>query len=620
MAGVLLLINKHEKQKVDFDNIKNRLKNNTQKAFSEFYPAIHFREPNKNCFLVEFRKNNDNIKFTHSENNSWLSFEGTVFALNKTKAYNAKELLQLYFSDKQNFANQLDGHFVLKLYDANEDKYLIINDFIKNKTNFWCETEDYFMFTPFALTTAVIKNPVPDPEAINEFLWRYYILSERSILTGVRRLLPASEYKISNKKLSRHTYWDWPTNYTNVCFEDAVDRMVESMKESARLVSETFGKPCIDFTMGQDTRQVISAYTNQKINFTTSIFGKSDFYEVQRIREIAEQFGIEYHNIQLEKDYTDNLWQHFKSSVILSSCEEPGYLIGRLIYMRQQQSKLAQISLNGMDGHFYKNGLWDELYTFNLYREPKNFNVNSFLKLRALSKKYPDHIFNTHFLQIKRNSELYFREIINASIKNYLDSPVSIQVDRFDLYHWLNFTTVSNNSGNLVHNSISPLLLRRNLEFALQIPVKWKFNLSKFQRAVVYKLDPELAKLKTDFAGVNMVPKNVFTIIPFYFRYFYFQTERLRKKMLSKLGFNVVTHLQEAWDYLPLYQKLINITGFKENLKIKDMVLSSILDETEWEKYIAEFYTNDNQNFEKYEFLFKLVSVEYFLREAEKWN
>ncbi|MFW6275067.1 MAG: hypothetical protein ACOC2M_00375, partial [bacterium] len=604
MAGTLLLINKRNADDREFSQKKNDLQQKVEKVFGKFYQRILIHTPTQNSFLIEFR-NDDEAKFVKDGEGNWLTYEGTVFALNQTHTYSAHELLALYFQDKQKFPNQLDGHFVIKLYDVREDKYIVVNDFIKNKTNFLCETDRYIMFSPFALTTGIIKKPELDLEAFNEFLWRYYILSERSMLKGVTRLKPASVYQFRKNSLIREKYWEWPKKYTQVPFKEAVSRTVESMKETARLISGRFGKPCIDFTMGQDTRQVISAFTNQGIDFTTSIFGKTDFYEVQEIKEIARELDIENTNIQLNSDYTENLWQHFKDSILLGSCEEPGYLIGRLIYMRKQQSKLAKVLINGMEGRFYKNGLWDEMYTFNFYREPKEFNVDMFLRMRALSKDFPDTFFKNEYLEVKKYSQHYFRNIILKTIKNYKNSPVSIQVDYFDINHWFNFAVVSNNSGNLIHNSISPLMLRRNLEFAVQVPVKWRFNLSRFQRAVVYRLDPELAKIKTDFAGVNMVPKNIFTIVPFYCRYFYFQSEKLRKKVMTKMGIPVKSHLQEAWDYQPLYRKLLSDESFRKNLNYENMHLKKIIREEEWNHFIKKYDNPEKTGLSDYEFLFK---------------
>ena len=611
MSGTILLLNKNSNH---FGEITGRVERQTQKLFSQFFDIITAKKRNKNELLIELKQDGKEY-FYEDKSGNWLSYEGIVFELNNTRMCNAEELLNAYKKlGEYKFANSLDGHFVIKIYDSLEQKYLIINDFIKNKTNFICETDDLIMFTPFLNTVGLIRDTELDTHSFNEFMWRYYILSERTMLKNVQRLSPASIYTITIDKILKKSYWDWPHQYTDLTFNECVERMVSSMQETARLINYSLGKPCIDFTMGQDSRQIVSAFTNQNLPFVTATFGKKNFYEVKKIGEIADRHHIENHSIELQDNYQENIWEYFKNAITLGSCEEPGYMLGRILYMRGQYTQYGNASINGMDGHFYKNGLWDEFYSFNLYREPKKFKIDMFLKLRALSKNYPEEIFKNDFLSIKNNSSQYFSHIVEKAINNYLDSPVSMQVDRFDLYHWLNFAITANSSANTLYTSLSPLLLRRNLELALQIPVKWKFNLSKFQRAVVYKLDPLLAKERTDFGGVTMTPKNIFTYIPFYFRYFYHQSGRFRNKIKIKLGLNVVTHLHEAWDYLPIYKKIFENVDFKESIKYKNMHLSAIITEDKWNSFLKKFKNKDFQTIDNYEFLFKIASVEYFLR------
>ena len=616
MAGTLLFINKNKQNIQEFTSKVEQLKKYTKNIFGEYLNYIIFHNLNYNSFLIEFRQDSRE-KFYIDKQGNWLTYEGTVFALDETKIYSADELLNLYKKiGEEKFANKLDGHFVIKIYDAPKDRYLIINDFIKYKTNFICETDNFIMFTPFLIATGIIKKPELDLYAFNEFMWRYYILSERSMLKDVKRLSPATIYCYQNKRLDKKTYWEWTHRFTDLTFKACVEKTVESMKESARLINKSFKKPCIDFTMGQDSRQVVSAFTNQKLPFVSMIYGKSNFYEVKNVKKMAEKFNFENKNIQLVSNFLNHIEDYFEKAIVIGNCEEPGYMLGRILHMREQYKEFGDVSMGGNVGYFYKNGLWDEMYTFNFYREPKKFNIDMFLKLRALSKNYYDKIFTPNYLKIKNESKEYFKQIIKNSIKDYLKSTVSIQVDRFSLYHWLNFSVAGDNAINTIFNSISVLLLRRNLEFAIQIPVKWKFNLSKFQRAVVYRLDSELAKEKTDFGGVNMTPKNVLTYIPFYFRYFYFQSTRFRNKIKTKLGMKVVTHLQEAWDYLPIYKSLFQDANFQKNLIYENMYLSEIIKEDEWNNLLDNYKNNDNLSLNDFEYIFKIISVEYFMKKA----
>lgn len=618
MAGTLLLIAKHPRAKKVLGEYKKCLQDFHLHYFKDYFREIRYSQPDSSSLLVEYRQDKKD-KF-YSSNDGWLTYEGTIFHLNETKTLQATELFKDYLEKGDEIFSQLDGTYVIKLYDARTQQHKIVNDFIKNKTNYFCSTDDFVLYTPYLVTTALIHKPEIDPDALNEFMWRYYILSFKTMLKDVQRLQPASIYCCSNAKTEINNYWSWPKSYSRLNFNKSVEKMAGSIKETARLINNEFKTCCIDFTMGQDSRQVIASFTSQNLPLITATFGSSDFYEVANVKKMADRHDIKNNNVQLSEDFYNNVWSVFTKAILLGSCEQPGYLLGRILYLKEKYKEWARVSLNGVDGHFYKNGLWDEQYLLNFYRQPKEFNIDLFLKLRALSKKYPDNLFSEDFLAIKNQSKDYFRQVIKQSLRGYQDAPVSIQIDKFDLAHWLNFALAANSATNSIIPHLSPLLLRRNLEFALQIPVKWKFNLSKFQRAVVYTLDKNLAREKTDFAGVNMIPKNIMTYPAFYIKYFYFQSARFRKKIKSKLGFKTVTHLQEAWDYLSVYKKLFE-TPEMQSLVKDNTLYNSYLNQSEWHRLNQNLKEKKYQTMENFELSFKISSIEFFLQTAsDLWH
>ena len=135
MAGVLLLQNKTSQSLDNFNKKTDRIKRYALNKFSPHFKKIQFKQPSDNTFLMLFQKDN-NEKFSRDNEGNWLAFEGVVYALNETKKFNAKELLEFYKMNKDDFPNLLDGHFVIKLYDSRRCEILVLNDFIKNKTNF----------------------------------------------------------------------------------------------------------------------------------------------------------------------------------------------------------------------------------------------------------------------------------------------------------------------------------------------------------------------------------------------------------------------------------------------------------------------------------------------------
>ena len=615
MAASCLIIQKKGGDRKRFETIRSSAESLVNSHLRKYFKSIQYTSPDENTLLIQFLKD-DKLKFTNDDL-GWIHFEGTVFSLNETKLHSIHSLWDTYQASENidDFANSLDGHFVIKIYDAQKKTYFVINDFIKDKTQFYTENDDCFFYSTFSYLSALVNKPIIDKHAVNEFMWRYYILTERSLLEDTKRMMPASVHQISSDHVEINKYWSWPRSFSTRSFKEQVDEAKDNMRETARLLGENF-KVHLDFTQGQDSRQNIAAFLEQKQEFTTSIFGKSSFEEVRRTSEIASRYNIKHHTLVLEEDYLEDPLQHFDRAIYLGSGEEPGHQLGRILYMRQKQGQLGNAVCNGMDGHFYKNGLWDEMYTFNFYREPKSLPVDMFLDLRMLSQDYSTDIFTEDIKQLKKDSRNYFHAMITGSVKDMVNAPVSMQVDKFDLSHWLNFTLVANSASNTLINAFSPLLFRRNLELALQVPVKWKFNLSKFQRALVHGLHPELAAEPTDFSGVNMTPKNILTYIPFILRYAWHQSGRLRNKVLRKIGFHPKTHLQEAWDYSNVYHTLFSQILKDDRTTITNMKIKSLLNKESWNDF-TDSLISKNEKLSTYEYFFKVMSLDKYYQIAE---
>ncbi len=620
MAGVLLLQNKSNQSVSDFNIKCEQLKKHTLKKFGDSFQNILFKQPNTQTFLTLFLKDNHE-KYIEDAQGNWLAYEGIVYALNETKQHNAASLLDLYKSKKENFANQLDGHFVIKLFDAAQNKTIILNDFIKNKTNFWLETKTEFMFTPFLLLSAVIQKPEIDKEAFNEYLWRYYIMSGRSMLKNVARLKGAMVYTIAGDNLTQQSYWEMPHQYTKLSYKEALKKLINSFKETAKLIHCDGRKPLIEFTMGQDSRTLLAAFKNQDIPFSTAIYGKEDFHEVVGVKKMAERLNFKTRHVQLLDSFLETPWQDVKNSILLGSAEEPAYLMGRILHMRRQYLKFSEgLAINGVHGRFYKDGTWNEMYLMNFYREPKSFKSDIFIKYRALNKNYRDDIFTDDYKKVKNASKDDIKSLIEESIGSYKNSPVAIQVDKFDLEHYCIFGTASNNLCNMSLDLLSPLLFRRNLEFALSLPAQWRYNLSKIQRGIVHGLFPQLAKEKTDFGGVNMWPKNFFTMIPFLARYWFAQSKKFRDKLKSLMGISVKTQLQKAWDYLAIYRNFLADEEVQSLLKYENLALADLIKKEEWAAMLKQYEDPNYHTLDRLEFLLKLITVEYFLQNCREIN
>jgi len=453
-------------------------------------------------------------------------------------------------------------------------------------------------------------------EAFNEYMWRYYIMSTRSMLKNVARMPPGTRYRIQDKKLYGEKYWEFPHHYTRLSFSDSVEKLRASLMESARLIHKDGRTPVIDFTSGQDSRTILAAFTSQKLPFISTIYGKDDYAEVTHVKEMAKRHGIDLKHIKLQDEFVARPWASLKDDIVLSSAEEPAYLMGRILHMRRQYLQYSGLTVNGVHGRFYKDGTWNEMYLMNLNREPKSFNSELFIKYRALNKNYRDDIFNEKLKQIKSRSKAYYKQMIEASVAGYKDSPVAMQVDKMDMEHYATYGMTGNSICNNIIDLVSPLLFRRNLEFALTVPPYWKNNLSKLQRHLVYEMDPALAREDTGVAGIDMLPRKGIAHALFMMRYGFMVTQKFRDKIKNLAGLKVDTTLQKAWDYLPVYNRFYDDNDVQALLHNKALALGSIINQSAWDAMLKQYESADYRTVPRMEFILKIVTVEYFLKKC----
>jgi hypothetical protein len=102
----------------------------------------------------------------------------------------------------------------------------------------------------------------------------------------------------------------------------------------------------------------------------------------------------------------------------------------------------------------------------------------------------------------------------------------------------------------------------------------------------------------------------------FLIKYWYAQSKKMWDKLKNLAGLNTKTQLQKAWDYLPVYK------NFLFNQEVQNIVhdlrgMDEIIVNSEWQKFVQEFSNPEFQTLNRLEYILKIVTVEYFLREAK---
>lgn len=123
----------------------------------------------------------------------------------------ARELLARAKEREGRWYEDLDGAFVIAVFDPTIQRLTLINDRLGALPTYWCSTQEGFAFGPrirlLGLPAAARR---PDPTGVISFLGMGYCLGETTLVQDVRMLRPASELTVDLETFrpERRQYWD----------------------------------------------------------------------------------------------------------------------------------------------------------------------------------------------------------------------------------------------------------------------------------------------------------------------------------------------------------------------------------------------------------------------------
>lgn len=121
-------------------------------------------------------------------------------------------ILNAYLEYGSDCVRQLNGMFAFLLYDSASKKLLCARDHFGIKPLYWFQDEERMLFA--SEVKALLAHPAvtaaPDPDGINDYLTFQYVLGERTLFSGIRKLLPGHCLIIDLDAFSvqRVKYWE----------------------------------------------------------------------------------------------------------------------------------------------------------------------------------------------------------------------------------------------------------------------------------------------------------------------------------------------------------------------------------------------------------------------------
>ncbi len=197
----------------------------------------------------------------------------------------------------------LDGMFAFAIYDARDDRLLLVRDRAGKKPLYWTRTPDGGLVFGSEVK-ALAEHPGvtirPNADALPALLAYGYAPTPTSMFAGIHKLEPASRLTFVRGDVSIHRYWSLDqaaAEATPMSLEDAKTRVRLAVGEAVerRLISDV---PLGAFLSGGVDSSIIvaemAARSSKPVRTFAVGFDDATYDETNYARQIAEQFGADH--------------------------------------------------------------------------------------------------------------------------------------------------------------------------------------------------------------------------------------------------------------------------------------------------------------------------------------
>ncbi len=262
-------------------------------------------------------------------------------------------LLHAFMKWGKDCLHRLNGMFALAIWDKETKELFVARDRLGIKPLYYWQDGDTFVFASeirSLLASDLISKKV-DRSALIEYLTYHTVHAPRTLVSGVRMLLPGHAGVLTEKMFHITQYWDPVENRDQHDYskQEAQKRIKRLLKESVerRLVADV---PVGAFLSGGiDSSALVGLMTEvstDPVHTFSVVFDEEEFSEKKYADIVAKKFKTEHKTINLE---SNDLLHSLPN--ILSSIDHPS-VDGPNTYMVSQATKAAGITvaISGLGG------------------------------------------------------------------------------------------------------------------------------------------------------------------------------------------------------------------------------------------------------------------------------
>jgi asparagine synthase (glutamine-hydrolysing) len=213
----------------------------------------------------------------------------------------AETLAHAYEQWDKDVVHHLRGAFAFALWDARKERLMLARDRFGEKPLYLCERGGSLYFA--SEIRALLKIPgvpaQPDPGAAHDYLAYRYVPAPRTLINGIRKLMPGTCALWQFGRLREIRYWSAPdrNSLARQTVGEPVAAFTEKLDEAIKLQLPAG----VLLSGGLDSAILVALASRHEKRLKTFSAGFADdrASELARAAQVAKHFGTEHHEIVL---------------------------------------------------------------------------------------------------------------------------------------------------------------------------------------------------------------------------------------------------------------------------------------------------------------------------------
>jgi len=223
-----------------------------------------------------------------------------------TVGNDAEFCLHSYEEYGKDFVKELNGSFVLVIYDIKQRRIMVANDRYGFRPLYYAISAGKILFASEVkaiLEDNAFKKELDD-RTIADFFAFGEILGNKTFFNGIETLPPASVLTYDGEGISIEQYWDFHYQPDYGLSENAiVEQLVQTIKKAVNIRMTDNLRYGVFLSGGLDSRVVLAAIDKSERHRVTALtFGVPGCDEIKVAQMVAKKAGIDHLVIDLDPD------------------------------------------------------------------------------------------------------------------------------------------------------------------------------------------------------------------------------------------------------------------------------------------------------------------------------